>query len=167
MNKRIKELRKSEGLTQQEFGERLGLRPNSVSQIESGVNTPSEQTLLSICREFNVREEWLRRGDGPMKKPQTRREAIEDFLNHVSTLPDDDFRNVLISFLAETGPEQWQLLEQEARRLSRLMPEVEEPKTLSPERQAALAEYERELRLEEEAAARSLPFSASESRDAG
>ena len=36
MNERIKELRKTLGLTLDKFGERVGLRKSSLSQIENG-----------------------------------------------------------------------------------------------------------------------------------
>ncbi|MCI8806311.1 MAG: helix-turn-helix domain-containing protein [Clostridiales bacterium] len=65
MNERIKILRKSLGLTQQNFAYRIGMKQNSIALIESGRNT-SDQTILSICREFNVNEEWLRNGKGKM-----------------------------------------------------------------------------------------------------
>ena len=65
MNERIKILRKSLGLTQQNFAIRIGMKQNSIALIESGRNT-SDQTILSICREFNVNEEWLRTGKGEM-----------------------------------------------------------------------------------------------------
>ena len=64
MNERIKQIRKDAGLTQEKFAERIGLKQNSIALIESGKRTPSEQTVLSICREFKVRQEWLRTGDG-------------------------------------------------------------------------------------------------------
>lgn len=73
MNERIKQLRKELGLTLEKFGERIGLRKSSLSQIENGVNGVTEQLIKSICREFNVREEWLRTGELPMFNgfPQT------------------------------------------------------------------------------------------------
>ena len=73
MNERIKELRKTLGLTLDKFGERVGLRKSSLSQIENGVNGVTEQLIKSVCREFNVREEWLRTGKEPMFNafPQT------------------------------------------------------------------------------------------------
>ncbi len=63
---RVKKLRKELGLTQEEFGEKLGLKKNSISQIENGVNSLTEQLSLSICREFRVSQEWLRTGKGRM-----------------------------------------------------------------------------------------------------
>lgn len=69
MNTRIKFLRKNSGLTQEKFAERIGLKQNSIALIESGKRNISDQTILSICREFGVREEWLRTGEGEMYTP--------------------------------------------------------------------------------------------------
>ena len=64
MNNRIKELRKAVNLTQDEFGKRLGISNTAISKIEKGENNVSEQNIISICREFNVNENWLRTGEG-------------------------------------------------------------------------------------------------------
>ena len=65
---RIKELRKTLHLTQDKFAERIGLKRNSVAQIEIGRDT-SDQTIFAICREFRVNEAWLRTGEGEMFIP--------------------------------------------------------------------------------------------------
>ncbi len=65
LGERVKEIRKVKGLTQQEFGNLIGIKRNSVALIEGGRGT-SDQTIHSICRVFNVREEWLRNGEGAM-----------------------------------------------------------------------------------------------------
>lgn len=64
---RIKQIRKEHGLTQAEFGKRIGITDASCSLIESGRNNPSGQTVRAICREFGVNETWLRTGEGPKK----------------------------------------------------------------------------------------------------
>lgn len=63
---RIKEIRKSEQLTQSEFGARVGVKGNTIGNYEMGLRTPSEAVIFSICREFNVNENWLRTGEGEM-----------------------------------------------------------------------------------------------------
>ena len=65
LGERIKKVRRSLDLTQQEFADRIGMKRNSIAQVETGRNT-SEQTIFSICREFSVNEEWLRTGKGEM-----------------------------------------------------------------------------------------------------
>ena len=72
LGERIKRVRKALDLTQQEFADRIGMKRNSIAQIEAGRNT-SDQTVVSICREFNVNETWLRTGKGDIfvKIPNT------------------------------------------------------------------------------------------------
>lgn len=69
IGERIKELRKSLGLTLEEFGKKLGVGKSAISNIENGSRNLTDQMSLSIHREFNVREEWLRDGIGEMFEP--------------------------------------------------------------------------------------------------
>ena len=68
MNSRIKEIRRHPKvhLSQEAFGKRLGITGSSVSLLESGRNQPSDQTIMLICREYGVNEDWLRTGKGEM-----------------------------------------------------------------------------------------------------
>lgn len=66
MNDRIKTIRKSLGLTQDDFGKKIGLARNSIANYEIGRREPTNSIILSICREFNVNENWLRNGEGDM-----------------------------------------------------------------------------------------------------
>lgn len=70
MNERIRALRKHLGLTQKEFGERIGLKQNTVALIESGKRNTSEQTVLAICYAFQTNEKWLRTGAGSMLRTE-------------------------------------------------------------------------------------------------
>lgn len=63
---RVKLVRKNFHLTPEAFGEHIGMKKNSISQIETGKNALSEQVLKFICREFGVSEDWLRTGNGTM-----------------------------------------------------------------------------------------------------
>lgn len=66
---RVREVRKSLGLTLEKFGEKIGMKKNSVSQIENGKNNVTDANVKAICREFNISEEWLRTGSGNMRIP--------------------------------------------------------------------------------------------------
>ena len=66
MNERIKKIREAIGLTQEVFGKRIGSARNTIANYENGNRNPSNSVLLSICREFNVNETWLRTGEGEM-----------------------------------------------------------------------------------------------------
>jgi transcriptional regulator with XRE-family HTH domain len=64
MQERIKAVRKALHLTQTAFGERIGVKGNTVTGWENGLRSPSEAIINSICREFGVNGEWLRTGNG-------------------------------------------------------------------------------------------------------
>lgn len=66
MNERIKQLRKTLGLTQQEFAERIGITRNAVANYETGRNEPIGSVLNLIYNEYNVNPDWLRNGSGEM-----------------------------------------------------------------------------------------------------
>lgn len=68
MNNRIKELRKSLNMTQDEFADRLGLARNSIASYESGRRSPNDAMLKLISRTFNTDYFWLTEGRGEMFK---------------------------------------------------------------------------------------------------
>lgn len=65
-NERVKAVRKELKITMDSFGTRLGVTRTAISNIESGNRGLTDQMCKSICREFNVSEEWLRTGKGSM-----------------------------------------------------------------------------------------------------
>lgn len=76
MDRRIKEIRKANGnISQELFGKRLGLTGATISRFESGDRQPTEAIILSMCREYNVNENWLRTGEGDMKLKQSEDDA--------------------------------------------------------------------------------------------
>lgn len=118
MNNRIKAVRKHTQLTQTAFGERIGVKGNTVTGWESGIRVPSDAIINSICREFSINEEWLRTGEGEMLKPIDRDEQIASFMGDVMRGESDDFRRRLVAVLAKLEPNEWELLEQMALRLA-------------------------------------------------
>lgn len=109
MNTRIKEIRKAVNLTQDEFGKRLGISNTAISKIEKGENNVSEQNIISICREFNVNEEWLRNGTGEIFMPRTRNQVITDFLGDLIK-ENDTFKKRFIESLAKLDEQEWDVL---------------------------------------------------------
>ena len=65
IGKRIKELRKNYlRLNQTDFATPLGLNQSTIGGYENDFRSVSDATILSICRQYGVREEWLRYGTG-------------------------------------------------------------------------------------------------------
>ena len=114
MNERIKELRKALGLTLDKFGERLGVSKVAISLIENGKNSLTDQMFKSICREFNVREEWLRTGEEPMFIQMSRDEEIASFINSIQQGCTDSFKKRFIKVLASLDESDWKFIEEKA-----------------------------------------------------
>ena len=118
MQDRIKELRKSLGLTQKDFGERLGVQANTITSYESGVRTPNNSMILAICREYGVSETWLRTGEGEMKQKLTRNQEIAEFMATVMRDPDDAPRKRFVSIISKLSVDEWQLLAEIAKKMA-------------------------------------------------
>jgi len=117
LNERIKKLRKVIDLTQQEFADRIGATQNTIAGYESGRRKPSNTTINSICRIFDINEDWLRNGTGEMFIVKSRDEEIAEFIGNVQFSEDDTFKKKLISMLAKLDESEWILLEKMANKL--------------------------------------------------
>jgi len=51
---KLRELRRSYGLSQAEFGKHIGLSQVMISRLETGKSTVSEKMLCKIIKEFEV-----------------------------------------------------------------------------------------------------------------
>ena len=111
MNERIKILRKSLDLTQQEFAIRIGTVRNNIAGYETGKRSPSEAVISLICRTFNVSETWLRTGEGEMFVELPKNEALAAQIQAFLQGGTDSFRERLVSLLLRLTPEQWDALE--------------------------------------------------------
>ena len=81
MKDRIKEVRKENNMTQVVFAERIGLKQNSLAQIEMGNRTPSNPVIKAICREFHISQAWLEEGIEPKYMDQD--ESDIDMINRI------------------------------------------------------------------------------------
>lgn len=108
IGERIKVVRKLKGYTQQQFGDAIGVKQNTIAQYEINRNTPNGAAILAICKEFSVDRIWLETGVGEPFKPVDRSEQIAAILGHAishndtardrlirafSQLPDDMFEH--------------------------------------------------------------------------
>ncbi len=64
IGERIKFIRKEAGLTQKEFGAKIGIKGNTITGYEKGTRKPSNAVIRIICLVFNVDQTWLRTGEG-------------------------------------------------------------------------------------------------------
>ena len=111
VNERIKELRSRLGLTQEEFSSKIGLSRNFIAQIETGTKKPSDRTIFDICEKFNVKEDWLRTGNGEMFVELSKDEQISAMLGEIQRLGDENFKYRLVSALCKLSESDWTALE--------------------------------------------------------
>lgn len=84
IGKRIKELRRSKDITQEEFAEYLGVSYQSVSRWENGVCYPDMELLPIMADFFSVTVDSLMGVDDAIEKEKVNR-YLEEFQNAIST----------------------------------------------------------------------------------
>ncbi|GFH97227.1 antitoxin PezA [Lachnospiraceae bacterium] len=117
MNERLKRLRRTLNLTQQQFADRLNVGRNNIAGYETGKRSPSDAAIALICREFSVSTQWLREGIGEMFIEQTQDEQIVSFIGNIQRSEADSFKKQLLSVLANLTEEQWKVLAEIAGKL--------------------------------------------------
>lgn len=97
MKDRIALIIKDSKMKKSEFADKINVSPASVSQLCSGVNNPSKQTIALVCEKFNVSAEWLTEGTGPMYKPSRDDEAelIDRFMEDL----DSPMRSTIVAII--------------------------------------------------------------------
>lgn len=117
MGDRIKALRQSLGLTQQEFADRIGIKRGAIANYEIGRNI-SDVVINSICRTYNVSEHWLRTGEGAMFVQISRDEEVMAFVGDVMRGEEDNFRRRFLLALSRLPAERWAEIEDFALQLA-------------------------------------------------
>lgn len=114
MDTRIKLLRKKLGLTQNEFGAKLGLAANTVTNYETGRRVPSNAVITAICKEFGVNETWLRTGEGGEENMFTAISDEDRFTINLAKLSktENEFIQNAINTFAESSPEKLKAIEE-------------------------------------------------------
>ena len=110
MKDRIKQLRRTFHLTQQEFADRLGIKRGALANYEIGRNEPIDAVISLICREFRVSETWLRTGEGEMFPTLSEDEHLTHFFGQMNT-EGDTFRRRFLLTLSRLSDEEWRTLE--------------------------------------------------------
>lgn len=110
MYKRLIKLRKELNLTQADFGLKINLTRSSIANIETGQRGLTDRTISDICRVFNVNEEWLRTGDGPMFRPK--KGLDNELAEHIADLikTDDELTKAFILELLKLSPEEMEVI---------------------------------------------------------
>jgi len=117
MKDRIKTLRKTLKMTQQEFADRIGIKRNTVGLYEIGQSGISDTVIRAICREFGVNEEWLRTGSGEIFREVDTEARFSEWAGRVLAGRDETFQKRFVTMMMSLTEDQWRLLEEKARML--------------------------------------------------
>lgn len=89
MNERIKQLRLELGMSQEEFGNRLGVGRGAITNIELNKVEPKPLFVSLICKTYGVRESWLRDGTGPMYTVMDERDELARIFEEIGASDDE------------------------------------------------------------------------------
>ena len=66
INNRFRLIRQALDLSQEKFGNEIGLSKSGISSIESGIRQVNAKHIKLVCSSFGISETWLREGRGEM-----------------------------------------------------------------------------------------------------
>ena len=154
MKERIRKLRKTLDLTQKAFAERIGMKSNTIATYEMGRAIPSDPAINNICKEFGVREQWLREGIGEMFQPVNKEDELEAFLKKLSQDDPKGFKRRLVTVMGRLTEEDWRGLEHLAHELAEEFRESTTP----PDPMVEVADLKQRVKaLEKEEAGTEIP----------
>lgn len=110
---RVKVVRKENNLTLEAFGKRLGVTKVAISNIENNNRKLTDQMLISICREFNVNEDWLRNENGEIFVKATPYEKAYNRFGYImenSTPSKKAALTMLLELLYRIPDKEWEII---------------------------------------------------------
>jgi len=84
--KRLKELRKQAGKTQEQVAEAVGLEPGTISRIERGAKGMSIDSLLMFSEIYGVSTDYILKGDETMTPSDALLEELEALVQKYKSL---------------------------------------------------------------------------------
>lgn len=112
------------------FATRINVTPSLITRIVQGKTMPSDRTIIDICREFRVNEQWLRTGEGEMFRPMSREQEIAAFAGDLLRSTEPDIRHRFILAISKLSVEQ---LEQVAQVIQTIANALEDTKKDDPQ----------------------------------
>lgn len=119
MKERLKQIRKTLNLTQQEFANKINLSRSAYANVESGVTNLTERNIVLICKELNINENWLRNGEGEMFSELNSDEEFNYLVGIFSASNDEYKKRVIKAMLEIQNKEDWELITTFVERLTK------------------------------------------------
>ena len=106
LGQRVKDIRLALNKTQEEFGAQIGIKKNSLSQIENGKNALTQQNIVAICKTFHVSENWLRTGEGQMFIEVTRADELARLIEETMSEESGEIKRRIATAVLRLTPDQ-------------------------------------------------------------
>lgn len=116
---RVKILRQALGMSQTDFGAKIGVTRGVINNLDRGLTDLQDPLLSLICSVFNARREWLESGKGEMFEPQDAEAPFYDAMGIITNDESDSFRKRFVIALAELDDAGLDAMEQFIRSLIR------------------------------------------------
>lgn len=116
---RIKLVRTSKNLSQDEFGKSINLSRSAIAGYETGAKNITDRVVNDICREFKINEQWLRTGEGEMEAKMTSDEEFAFLVGAFAAESDDFKKRVIKAMLEIENKDDWELIASVIERLAK------------------------------------------------
>ena len=116
---RVKILRQALGMSQTDFGAKIGVTRGVINNLDRGLTDLQDPLLSLICSVFNVRREWMETGEGEMFEPEDAESPFYDAMGIITNDEPDSFRKRFVIALAELDDAGLDAMEQFIRSLIR------------------------------------------------
>lgn len=116
---RVKILRQALGMSQTDFGTKIGVTRGVINNLDRGLTDLQDPLLSLICSVFNARREWLETGEGEMFEPEDAEAPFYDAMGIITNDDPDSFRKRFVIALAELDDAGLDAMEQFIRSLIR------------------------------------------------
>lgn len=106
MKNRLKELRTVLGLNQDEFASALKIGRSTIANYEAGTRAPVASVISLIIQKWNVNEEWLRTGEGPMFVDISRADELARLIEETMSDESGEIKRRIATAVLRLTPDQ-------------------------------------------------------------
>ena len=106
MKNRLKELRTVLGLNQEEFASALKIGRSTIANYEAGTRAPVASVISLIIQKWNVNEEWLRTGEGPMFVDVSRADELARLIEDTMSDESGEIKRRIATAVLRLTPDQ-------------------------------------------------------------
>lgn len=112
------------GLSRKSFGDPIDMTESEIKNVEYSKTALKENKIRTICKEYGIREEWLRDGELPIKQPKSRGEEIGEIAARAAHRRPEDARAYFQRLYEDLGETKFLLMYEIFRQV---LPQYDKP----------------------------------------